>query len=79
MNKLLLQESNSIKAIYRYFPNGGSNFGIVEYLFAEKSAKLTQKATDDDTGHFGNQALLKVEKVIADEKALPLELTQAWC
>ena len=77
MNKLILRESDSVRAVYEYHPNCGESFGLIEYLFTIKEAKTTQRADVDVTGYFEREASLKLEKVISREKVLPLEFIQA--
>jgi hypothetical protein len=78
MNKLVLKEMSGDKVVYRYFPNDGTHFGEIEYLFSSMEAVVLSKASGDETGYFAENALTKIKKVIKDEKALPLDFVQAF-
>ena len=76
MIKLVLQSSNKDHAIYNYHPDGGEDFGVIEYLFANNVRNILQKAECDDTGLYARMSSSKIEKTIKAEKALPLEFMQ---
>ena len=78
MNKLVLYGSNKTEVVYEYYPDGGNECGIIKYTFSTNQAKLVRKAVGDETGYYGRKAMSKIEQVVKDEDALPMELIQAW-
>ena len=77
MNRLTLQEMNTIKIVYRYYPEGKDVFGRIVYLFSNKEASVEEKAQGDDTGYYAHKATKKVEECVS-KNYLPMEITQAW-
>jgi hypothetical protein len=77
VNQLVLKEMNDNRIIYFYHPNGEETFGEIEYLFAEKQARIARKADNDESGYFAHKATRKVEECVGKNN-LPLNLTQAW-
>ncbi|MDR2903454.1 MAG: hypothetical protein LBU77_02970 [Clostridiales bacterium] len=76
MNKLKLKEFNEQHIVYLYQPEGRGEFGEVVYEFAERTARITKRASENSTWH-DNKAMVKVEECV-NKKNLPMELTQAW-
>jgi len=76
MNYFLLKEYTSDRLIYFYQPEGRGEWGEIAYEFADGTAKIVKRASENSEWH-DNHALQQIKKC-AKEEHLTKQFTQAW-
>jgi len=76
-----LKEMNEDRVVYCYFPDGGEDFGELEYIFVSEQANVLRRAINDNTGHYARKGTLKVAEKVKEgigANRMPLKFSQAW-
>ena len=78
MLKFTLVENNQGKVLYKYFPEGGTNFGIVSFSEKTGDASIEVLAKNDKHGRYAMKLFKRIREMTSKYGAFETEGTVAW-
>lgn len=78
MNKLKLKARDADRIVYEYLPEGRGTPGEVTYIFTDREATVSKRASEDTANnYYGEKAVFRLEDYVAMGD-YPDTATQAW-
>ena len=78
MLKFTMVENNQGKILYKYFPEGGSDFGIVSFSEKTGDASIENLSKNDRHGRYAMKLFKRIRETTSKNGVLETEGTIAW-
>lgn len=78
MLKFSMVENNQGKVLYKYFPEGGADFGIVSFNEKTKDTNIESLAKSDKHGRYAMKLFKRIREMASKYGALETEGIIAW-